>query len=329
MTRDWAVGTMEVMKKFSSWRAGQAVVLALLLMAVVLTLGLAVISQSIVDVRTSTQSQEVVSAYSAAEAGIEQALSQSLATGNVVSLPSGTVGRAKFTASTSLLGGGYTFVLPRVMVSGDSQTLWFVAHDSSGLLVCDASHACFHWGSSLANLGAVVYWGDPSTADVPALLLDIYYKRTVPVTAGYSDVSVYRAALDPNASGHGNNFTTGMTRGSYSLSGTSGVFSYSYNLSSAFSAIQTNAPGVIQQNGGLLMIRTRLLYGTNPQPVGFDLTAANSSGSSALPGQGFVPESQGSVGTSATIRLISTYPYPDHPAIFDYAIFSGSGDINK
>ena len=50
--------------------AGQAVIFALLLTAVVITVGLAVVSQSIVDVKTSTQSQETVKAFTAAEAGI-------------------------------------------------------------------------------------------------------------------------------------------------------------------------------------------------------------------------------------------------------------------
>lgn len=55
---------------------GQAVLLILLVVAVVLGLGLSIISQSTTDVRITQQEQDAARAFNAAEAGIEDALKQ-------------------------------------------------------------------------------------------------------------------------------------------------------------------------------------------------------------------------------------------------------------
>ncbi|MGB9585898.1 MAG: hypothetical protein ACPL7A_00585, partial [Anaerolineales bacterium] len=54
--------------------SGQALLIILLVMAVGLTIGLAVISRSVTDIRISRQEEESARMFSVAEAGIEEAL---------------------------------------------------------------------------------------------------------------------------------------------------------------------------------------------------------------------------------------------------------------
>lgn len=64
--------------------AGQAVLIVLLVIAVALGFGLSIISQSVTDAKISKQEQEAARAFSAAEAGIEEALkSISIGSGNL------------------------------------------------------------------------------------------------------------------------------------------------------------------------------------------------------------------------------------------------------
>lgn len=308
-----------MVRKFSQ---GQAVVLALLLTAVVLTVGLAVVSQSIVDVRSSTQAQEVVQAFSAAEAGIEQALLAGSA-GDIT----GYVGNASFFVRTDSLGLNKTkFILPRGMVSGDSQTLWLVSHNAGGVLGCPCG---YFQGSPEITL----YWGAVGASPAPALLVDVYYK----LPAGgsdYSGIRMKRYAFDDPNLARSNNFDTSINTnpGPLVIDGTSTDFLYS-------KTVTLPSPVTFNASDGLQMIRVKILYTTgSPQPVAFDLpNLVNGTGSNqnpGLPAQGFMPSSQGSVGqpnspSSATIQLTSVYPFPDASGIFDYAIFGGAGSIIK
>ena len=66
-------------KKFLREQKGQAVLVVLLIMAAVGTIALSVASRSVVDVSLTKQEEEKIRAFSAAEAGIENLLSQGLA----------------------------------------------------------------------------------------------------------------------------------------------------------------------------------------------------------------------------------------------------------
>src|SRR3989344_1344623 len=65
-----------------SSQEGQIIVILLLLMLVALSIGLAVTQRSVTDVTTSTQTEQSSRAFSAAEAGLEKALSGSLDEGS-------------------------------------------------------------------------------------------------------------------------------------------------------------------------------------------------------------------------------------------------------
>lgn len=79
----------ELMSKKSE--RGSILAGALAITAVLLTIGLAVVSRSVTDINISTESEEAVRTFSAAEAGIEKALSQTSLAGYSSSGPIGGV----------------------------------------------------------------------------------------------------------------------------------------------------------------------------------------------------------------------------------------------
>lgn len=124
--------------------AGQAVLIVLLSMAVVLTIVLSILSRSITDVTLTGKEEEALRAFSAAEAGVEQAL--------IAGVPEGSFGGSQFSADvTSLAEGSKAFNYPIEIPAGDMATVWFVAHDDKGNLVCDAAHPCFTGLNFLAS----------------------------------------------------------------------------------------------------------------------------------------------------------------------------------
>ncbi len=86
---------------------GQTVEIILLVMVVVLTIGLSITARSITDLRLASTTEQSARAFSAAEAGIEEALRRGLSTQPSGSNPSFGSG-ASYTYSVSPLGGaGY------------------------------------------------------------------------------------------------------------------------------------------------------------------------------------------------------------------------------
>ena len=80
---------------------GQALILVLLGLAVVLTVVLFILSRSITDVAVSSSQSQSVSAFSAAEAGVEQALV--IGTGG-----NSSVGSASYTSQVTNVGQNNT-----------------------------------------------------------------------------------------------------------------------------------------------------------------------------------------------------------------------------
>jgi len=179
---------MEKMKKNS----GQALLIILLVMAVGLTVGLAVVSRSVTDISISRQEEESARVFSVAEAGIEEALKA----GAEVVLPEGMVAEGiTATVKKETLGGGKEFVFPNAIQVGDAQTVWLVEHDSDGNLIETPSYTA----GSLD-----VCWED--TNPETALEVTIFYK----------DGGVYkiaRGAYDAEAISRGNNFSSPDTGG--------------------------------------------------------------------------------------------------------------------
>lgn len=294
------------MKKVSA-QAGQALVLILLSLAVVLTLVLFILSRSVTDIAVSSREEEAVRAFSAAEAGVEQSL--------IVGISSGTtqIGSATYKADVSNFASGTNgFVYPIDLNSGETSTLWFVAHDADGNILCNASSPCFT-GNQLR-----VCWGKPGTAadsaTTPAIELSVLYTTT---PGDYSTVRVARGVFDPSASRRAGNLFSAPDGGNCTVDGQSFAFQKTIDLSTL--GIPAGSYNV--QNG-LQLAHLRFFYNTDTaHQAAFDV---NFGGDSLLPSQGLMVDSSGVAGQS-TRRLSVFQGWPEAPNVFNYSLYSSSG----
>lgn len=241
-------------------QSGQALVLVLLSLSVVLTLVLYILSRSVTDVSVSSGQSDSTRAFSAAEAGVEQALvvgSSSNADTRI-----GGAGAKYTTIVTDFAMGGNYLIYPTLLSSGDTATVWFVGHDANGNL--NLPNSTKPWSSMQ------VCWGN--TGSTAAVEVSVYYEQTL---GDLSTVRIARAAFDANASSRGNGFAG--TSGNCTINGTS---SYAYSANTS-----------LVNTSGLLFAKIRMLYGTS-QPVGVTVTGES------LPSQGKQIDSRGVAGES-------------------------------
>lgn len=160
---------------------GQALLLVVLIMVVGLTVGLAVASRSITNVRTSTEEENSQRAFSAAEAGIEEAIKQ----GCIPVPPPGTGcqtitgsfasdNQSQFSATVRLLeddGTGIILNGGNSVLVDDGIDVWLVPHDSDGKPVYTTP-----WDGTVT-----LYWGAQSltACEEAALELVLIYGDTV------------------------------------------------------------------------------------------------------------------------------------------------------
>lgn len=286
--------------------SGQALLIVLLSLAVVLTIVLFLVSRSITDITISSKEEDSLRAFSAAEAGIERSLI-------VGSGLSDTVGDANFSSSLVDFAQGSSEVLyPSSLRSGESGTFWFVGHNDDGSLGC-VDEQCF------TGTSAKFCWGNDGTSSssstTPALELTFIY--TI-LPGDYTTVRVARAVFDPNTTRRlSNNFST-PDSGTCDLGGQILEFQKTLDFSSDLAISNTTTPNILQ------FARARLLYNTDSaHRIGLDVNLA---GNSILPSQGVKVESLGSFAEAN--RKIEVYQlHADVPAIFENAIFSSGGIV--
>lgn len=289
--------------------SGQALVLVLLSLAVVLTLVLFILSRSVTDILVSSKNQEAVRAFSAAEAGIEQALV--IGTGGANPNFGSNAGYTSTVADFA--SGSSDYQYPIELSSGDSMTVWFVSHDpATGNTTC-ADGKCF------AGTALNVCFGKPgtgaSTATTPAIEVSVFYEAT-PGTL--STIKIGRAAYDPNVTRVSqNNFTADYGSGCSAIAGGSYAFQQSINFA------DLGIPGSVYGNpDGLQFARIRMFYNTDQtQTLGVHVVGVNGL---TLPSQGQSIISTGTAGQSS--RRIDVFQgWPEPPSVFDNAIYSSTG----
>lgn len=288
--------------------SGQALLVVVVTMAVIVTIALSVASRSVTDISVTTKEEEALRSFSAAEAGIEQTLLNPTVT-------SGTFGNATFTTtSTNVAQGAKTFNYPKDLVSGNNATFWFISHNDTGSLVCDASRPCFT-GNTVK-----LCWGktdSPSgNATTPALEVSVFYDPNF--DGVYSDLAVVRDTYDPNTSRLTTNNFTGAG-GSCTIDSKGYAFSQTVNLATL------GVPAAAYNNArGLIFVKTRMLYNIDSQqPIGLDVT----SGPAVLPSQGTQVESTGQSGAAnRKVQVFTLFPEP--PAIFDSVLYTAQ-DIRQ
>ena len=291
----------------NKYSSGQALLLVLLSMAVVLTVVLSILSRSITDIAVTSRDEEALRAFSAAEAGVERALIAGSDTGVI------SIGDASFFATVSGFSeGGQEFAFPLGLLSGESTLAWFVSHTDDGTLVCNAEKPCFT-GSTLK-----VCWGKPGTASdastTPAIEAAVFYAQT---PGNYSTMRIARETVDPNLDRRSVNSFSSPDGVTCQIAGESFAFQKTLDLSSL------GVPsGSYNVENGLQFARLRMFYNTDTShPVG---VGVNFPGGSLLPAQGIKIDATGSAGES-TRRLEVFQSFGEVPPIFDGAVFSLGG----
>lgn len=152
---------------------GQAVLIILLSLSVVLVVVMYILSRSITDISLSSKEEDSMRAFSAAEAGIERVLVTGSNTGSM------NIGDATFNASISDFASTTSAVVyPISLKSGEIATFWFTRPGDPTVFSGNQMKLC---------------WADDNATDNPAIEVTVYYK----VGAEYR---VYRKMLDPVAS---------------------------------------------------------------------------------------------------------------------------------
>lgn len=281
--------------------------LVLLSLAVVLTLVLFILSRSVTDILVSSKGEEAARAFSAAEAGIEQAL----VIGSGGANPQLGNNAGYVSSVSDFASNQQTYNYPNEMSAGDSSTVWFVNHDkTTGAALCDGTHPCFK-GSSMQ-----VCWGKSGTsgtsATTPAVEVSVFYEST---PGDLSTIKIARGAYDPFA-GRGQNPPNSFSGVD---AGPCPVGTYPFQKTIQFNTLGIPA-GSYNTENGLQFARVRIFYNTDmTQTVAF-----NFPGNNTLPSQGLSIISTGTAGQSSR-RLEVFQGWPEPPSIFDTVIYSASG----
>jgi len=286
---------MDFSKKVN--QKGQAVLIILLIIAVVLTIGLSTISSSTTDIKVSQQTEESSRAFYVAESGLEEAFLLNAA-------PTGTIGNIDYTVTKSTKGGENEteFLFPYQVSAGDPQTVWLIGHKEADGAIDDPSTA---YDESKGKLK--VCWGNP--AEKSAMMITLVYE-----SGGYK---IARYNYDPDPS-RGNNFDLAEPGSSQPIEG----------QTLAYCSRDIVLPAGITP----YFIRMNLLYNTSPTSLGVVSLRADGVPITEkipdLPTQGFCFESTATVKESGITRKIRQCKlWPNLPNIFSWGLFSKEGDL--
>ncbi len=279
-------------------RNGQALIIVLLVLGVVLTIGLAIVSRSVTEVRVSTTQEESLRALEAAEAGIERALGGVIAIGEVSAVGSVPTTQATFNVSNVSMGAGQYYQSPFLLEGGDVLT---VALDNGATADLTGVHD--------------ICWGNPGSS--AAIEVMLYYDQG-------GTVGVVRKGFDSNALVNDNGFVRNpeVSNSPCSIPGSN----YQFSLRGVGVPATRNVDfvGTEPEDLGMpvgatpLFMRIRMFYNTTPEPIGFAAISGQS-----FPSQASQITSTGQSGDS--VQKVSVYQAnPDLPFMFDAALFSGT-----
>ena len=270
--------------------AGQAVLIVLLSLSVVLIIVLYIMSRSITDLSLSSKEEESLRAFSAAEAGIERSLLTLLDSG-------GPIDGALFDAKVSSFGQGeVSVVYPVSLKSGESAVFWFAPDP-------DVAGDIRFSGDQMT-----ICWGDPETAvdsSAPAIEVAVYYGLS-------TSLNVARIAIDPFSAGRSNSFSA-VDSGTCTIGSASFQFRKTINL--------TTTLGIADLTQ-LQYASVRILYNTSiAHKIGIDVT-----GFGLLPSQGNQVTSLGTFsGANRKIEVFETRKVA--PPIFENVVFATNGIV--
>lgn len=311
---------------------GQIVIILLMTMLVGLAVGLVVTQRSLTDVSTSTQTEQASRAFSAAEAGLEKALSQTGTSSDIPSFQLGNESAANVRVNADIPentgcdnGGPCALEYPPI---GRETIAQFWLANPEGLNI--GSPAGFYTTNKFE-----LYFGDlneeskalyaATPAEKPAIAVNVVtFNGTSYVSNRY-----YYDSDSTRASGNGF-----IPARDCSIGGFSTKTNNASSLQSSFYCKVSVPPGsptdcgVIKwkpyscNNNIPVMVRARFLYSSGKHPV-----ALKPLGGRALPPQASIFVSTGTAGQSQK-RVKAFRLKHVVPPFFDFAIFS-LGNIEK
>jgi Tfp pilus assembly protein PilX len=266
----------------TKYQSGQVALIALLVLTIATTVGLSLIARSTTDISVTRNVEESTRAFSAAEAGVEEALKSGIASNGTID-PALAV---KYATTIVPAGGGVgsPFVFPQKTLNENTETLWLVDHDAGKIIETP---------TYTANTIDVCWSSEPTT---PALIVAVLYK-----TSGGA-YQVAKEAFDPV--GRSNNFSAP----------TAGIGSCP--ASTAYRATITFAnfdPVINPVLDTLIALRIRPVYS------GAQIAIAPAQD---LPTQGNSIQSVGTAGSDVNRKIIVYQQYRAPDSIFDYAVYS-------
>ena len=310
--------------KMNDPQKGQILIVVILVLLVISLIVLASASRSITDIRISQTSEESARAFSAAEAGVEEAVER-INTGAIPILTP-----APIALPDNPNAGSYTVVavggVPRQAVISTSA----LVADVATFQVYLADRNNLNVGNYGDNLICLM-WGNPGASAIPAIEASIVYQANV---APFTRVA--RFAIDPDDSGRRatNNFVDNLPAAcpptfipaTDNNLGVDWTFQYAHQLG-PFDFI---LPGLANTCGTgssrcVQLLRLRLLYnGDEAQYVG----AVPFSASGTFPLQGYTITSTGTAGQSS--RRVSVFrSFASLPSLFEFALYNHSGALVK
>ncbi len=276
-------------------QGGQIVLITLLVLTIATTVALSLISRTTTDTTITAQIEESSRAFSAAEAGIEEALKSGVGTNGVQVL---TGGDASYEVTVNSIGGAAgVFEFPRKIQRGMTETVWLVAHDAAGALVETPTYTA---------PSITVCWSSEATE--PALVGTLLYRES---TTGTYEVA--KVAYDPDAvRASSNNFSSAVT-----LTGCGGNSDTDYSVAITFNTL---SPTINPAVDTLIALRLRPTYS--------DTRIAIDAGAVVLPQQGNRIESTGSTSAGTNRKIVVYQQYRAAATAFDAAIYS-QGSLAK
>lgn len=282
-------------------------------MGVSLTIGLAIIQRSLVDINTSSKVEESNRAFSAAEAGIEQALR----------VGTGGIGNISLPESDSAATYDTRSLLPAVQVGSTRQTaLEFPPQAKEEVAQVwlanpDNTPPTAYYTQSTIDL----YWGDPNLPKAAIAVTTVYKENAS------GNYLFDRKFYDPDVSrASQNNFdsaTPTCPGGGFTVTTTSGD-------NRAFLCKVENMSIPSGASNTPILLRVRLLYNTNSLPFAVHASGPCPLGQEtncSIPSQAKIIYSTGTSGdTQKQVQLFQLNRV--YLPLFDYAVFS-AGDIKK
>ncbi len=282
--------------------SGQAIIILVMIMVITLAIGLGVVTRSVTSLSNSSKTEESSRAYSASQAGLEQAIevTENGGTYSTTTLDLGNQASALTYVSPALPDVGQALEYPPIGKDTNAQ-FWLINPDTTPVGdYPQADPVYFYFGNPDPKPGAVK----------PAVELSFISQS---IGGGYE---VTKYFYDSDSSRRLNNgFSTPLSCDDDA----SNTVDTSNQSGSVF---YCRLPGLFFI-GQPIMIRARILYSDTPQK----LALSPSSGGASLPALAHIYSSVGMSGTSQQKLQEFRQPYVV-PPYFDFAIFSAS-DLSK